>query len=81
MNTNTVHTYGYPGAETAADIAIALVGSVANIPARVFQVLTVWQKRYEQRLHLDTMSDHLIKDMGLSRSDVNHEVVKQFWEA
>ncbi len=80
MTRNNVHTYDYPGADLSTDIATSLVSFAASVPSRIFQVLTTWQKRYEERLNLESMSDHLIRDMGMTRGDVRRELSKPFWD-
>jgi uncharacterized protein YjiS (DUF1127 family) len=38
-----------------------------------------WLERARQRRHLSELSDHMLKDIGLSRADVEAEAVKPFW--
>jgi uncharacterized protein YjiS (DUF1127 family) len=38
-----------------------------------------WFERARQRRHLGELSDHMLKDIGLSRADVEVEVAKPFW--
>jgi uncharacterized protein YjiS (DUF1127 family) len=40
-----------------------------------------WQERVRQRHHLGEMDDHLLRDIGLSRADLEHESSKPFWRA
>jgi uncharacterized protein YjiS (DUF1127 family) len=42
------------------------------------QVLS-WLERVHQRRQLAQLSDHMLKDIGLSRADVEAEVAKPFW--
>ncbi len=81
MQKNTVHTFDYPGAEASTDIATSLVSFIASVPERGFKALMVWQKRYEDRLHLESLSDHIISDMGMTRGDIRRESTKAPWEA
>ena len=46
---------------------------------RIVEVLFEWQDRARQRHHLETLNDHLLKDLGLSRADVARESSKPFW--
>lgn len=48
-------------------------------PARVSNTLLLWLERYRQRRALDALGDHVLKDIGLSRSAVDREVMKRFW--
>jgi uncharacterized protein YjiS (DUF1127 family) len=38
-----------------------------------------WAERRRGRRHLRELSDHMLKDLGLSRADVEGEASKQFW--
>ena len=38
-----------------------------------------WFERARQRRQLGELSDHMLKDIGLSRADVETEVAKPFW--
>jgi uncharacterized protein YjiS (DUF1127 family) len=38
-----------------------------------------WFERVRQRRHLGELSDHMLKDIGLSRADVEAEIAKPFW--
>jgi len=40
-----------------------------------------WQDRVRQRRNLLEMDDHLLRDIGLSRADLEHEAAKPFWRA
>jgi uncharacterized protein YjiS (DUF1127 family) len=47
--------------------------------AKVFYLLLTWQERASERANLAALDDHMLKDMGLSRADVEHESSKPFW--
>jgi uncharacterized protein YjiS (DUF1127 family) len=38
-----------------------------------------WMQRRRQRLMLRTMSDHMLHDIGITRSDAYEESRKPFW--
>ncbi len=46
---------------------------------RIVEVLFEWQDRARQRRHLETFDEHLLKDLGMSRADVEREASKPFW--
>ena len=50
------------------------------IVLRVVDTLLDWQQRYRERRHLLAMSDHMLKDIGLSRADIEREAAKPFWQ-
>jgi uncharacterized protein YjiS (DUF1127 family) len=43
------------------------------------QVLS-WLERVHQRRQLAQLSDHMLKDIGLTRVDVEAELSKPFWQ-
>ena len=43
------------------------------------QTLLQWEDRRRQRRALFHLSDAMLKDIGLSRADVEMEVAKPFW--
>ena len=45
------------------------------------QVLHIWRRRYVERSELAAWSARDLNDVGLSWSDVAHEVEKPFWRA
>jgi uncharacterized protein YjiS (DUF1127 family) len=42
--------------------------------------LLTWQERSRQRHHLASLSDHMLRDIGLTRADVMAETTKRFWQ-
>jgi uncharacterized protein YjiS (DUF1127 family) len=42
-------------------------------------LLLLWQARWRERARLDRLSDHMLKDMGVSRLDADREARKRFW--
>lgn len=56
---------------------------VALIKADCLQLVLLlwsWHERSRQRFKLQTLSDETLKDVGLSRADIEHESSKPFWE-
>ena len=49
--------------------------------AQSYEQVLGWLDRMHQRRHLAQLSDHMLKDIGLTRADVEAEVSKPFWEA
>ncbi len=50
-----------------------------RLPVKMLTVLGEWQHRSSQREHLGDLDDRLLKDMGLTQSDVFREARKPFW--
>jgi uncharacterized protein YjiS (DUF1127 family) len=53
-------------------------GTAALIAAGLERLL-LWQQRARERRELGSLSDDLLKDMGLSRSTASEEARKPFW--
>jgi uncharacterized protein YjiS (DUF1127 family) len=47
--------------------------------AVVIEGVLGWFERVRQRRQLSELSNHMLKDIGLSRADVEAEVAKPFW--
>jgi uncharacterized protein YjiS (DUF1127 family) len=39
-----------------------------------------WRERGRQRRDLARLNDRLLRDIGLTRADVEGEIVKRFWQ-
>jgi uncharacterized protein YjiS (DUF1127 family) len=48
--------------------------------ARVADLILTWLQRSAERRQLHSLSDHMLKDMGLSRADVERETSKRYWQ-
>jgi len=46
----------------------------------VFDTLQLWSDRREQRKRLSLLSDHMLRDIGLTKIDVIRECRKPFWK-
>ncbi|MBK8159712.1 MAG: DUF1127 domain-containing protein [Rhodospirillaceae bacterium] len=42
--------------------------------------ILLWLERNRQRRHLRSLSNHMLKDLGLSRADVEQELRKRPWQ-
>jgi uncharacterized protein YjiS (DUF1127 family) len=52
---------------------------VSSNLSKSFDVLLLWLQRWRERRQLDALSDHMLKDIGVSRADIELEVRKTFW--
>ena len=50
-------------------------------PRLLFNLVLDWQDRSRERALLATYDDHMLRDIGLSRADVDRESRKPFWQA
>ena len=51
----------------------------ASIFVRLVDLYFDWRERGRQRRHLAMLDQHMLRDIGLSSADVEHEVRKPFW--
>lgn len=47
---------------------------------KALDVFNHWQKVADQRRELRNLSDHMLKDLGLSRVDADREASRPFWQ-
>jgi uncharacterized protein YjiS (DUF1127 family) len=47
--------------------------------SKSFDVLLLWLQRRRERRKLVGLSDHVLKDIGLTRADAEGEALKAFW--
>jgi uncharacterized protein YjiS (DUF1127 family) len=46
---------------------------------RAVDLLLIWHQRARDRQQLQSLSDHMLRDIGLTRADVFLEASKPFW--
>ena len=57
----------------------ACAGALVQTIGQWVETLLAWRDRARQRRQLQTMSDRLLNDIGLTRADTEHEASKAFW--
>ncbi len=57
------------------------VRTLIHLPAVLFETLLLWQGRADERAHLASLDDRLLRDMGLSRAEAEREAATPFWRA
>jgi uncharacterized protein YjiS (DUF1127 family) len=55
------------------------LSGVAPRLLRTADLLLIWHERARQRRQLSSLSDHMLRDLGLTRADVMAESSKPFW--
>jgi uncharacterized protein YjiS (DUF1127 family) len=52
---------------------------VVAVLDRIFEAPFQWAERVAERRHLAELDDHLLRDIGLNRADVEAVTTKPFW--
>jgi uncharacterized protein YjiS (DUF1127 family) len=55
--------------------------SLNEVWASISDTLHLWRRRYRDRRELARWTERDLHDIGLSRSDIAHELEKPFWRA
>jgi len=55
-------------------------GKTAGVVTRLFDQVMYWLDSARQRRHLGELDDRLLRDIGLSRAEVEHELSRPFWQ-
>jgi uncharacterized protein YjiS (DUF1127 family) len=50
-----------------------------SAPRRVFAAMRRWHERVRQRRQLLQLSDHMLRDLGITRAEALGEAEKPFW--
>jgi uncharacterized protein YjiS (DUF1127 family) len=51
----------------------------APIITSLVDLFSTWLERVRERRQLHTLDDRMLKDIGLTRADVEYEAQKRFW--
>jgi uncharacterized protein YjiS (DUF1127 family) len=60
-------------------LAHILASDLAPVLDRLIETPIAWLERMRERRQLAGLSDDMLKDIGVSRADVEHVVEKPFW--
>lgn len=52
---------------------------VAKVALRLVVALMKWEERRKTRRHLQSLDDHLLEDIGITRHQANLEAARPFW--
>ena len=55
--------------------------SPMQVVVRLAGLVAIWERRARERRALGEMSEHMLKDLGISRVDAHREAEKAFWRA
>lgn len=66
----------------SADVTVQwrLIPSALSLATRLFALVLAWRHRIRERNRLRQLDDYMLRDIGLSRTDVERESSKPFWQ-
>ncbi len=77
--TSEISGYLPAGGRSGTAFGALLHGNVAGLAARALNALFAWQRRLSDRIALQSLDDRMLRDIGLTRADVEFESSKPFW--
>ena len=57
------------------------VHSVDAAVENAFDRFLAWQRRHKDRMHLLSLDDRMLRDIGVTLADVDREASKPFWRS
>jgi len=69
-----------PGAQCLAPVTIRTRLSPLYWLQKITDRLDRWHRLARERRQLQALSDHMLKDIGLTRADVEREASRPFWD-
>ncbi|WP_035694283.1 DUF1127 domain-containing protein [Azospirillum halopraeferens] len=60
-------------------MAAPAIAALVRWLSRPAMVVEQWRRRSRERRELDALDDVMLRDIGLTRCDITHEVRKPFW--
>jgi uncharacterized protein YjiS (DUF1127 family) len=75
--------YRYTASDKSGSIYVRPIGRkvLPGLFARICDVVLGWSERSRQRRHLAELDDRLLRDIGISRVEVEAEASRPFWRA
>ena len=70
---------GYPAREARSAFG-RIFTRLRHLPARLLAILVRWQQRANERAHLRDLDERALRDVGLTRADVEAEAGLPFWQ-
>lgn len=81
MKYQTLNSHGILDLVPRSGLAHIIAADLAPVLDRIVETPIAWIERVRERRQLAAFSDGMLKDIGVSRADVEHVVDKPFWRS
>ena len=81
MKYQAAHSHSMLDLVPRSGLAQIIASDLVPVLDRVVEAPIAWLERMRERRQLAGLSDDMLKDIGVSRADVEHVVEKPFWRA
>lgn len=78
MNNSQCHDLPRPARLSPGALGETFAG-LLSLPSAILDTFLLWQERAAQRSRLNTLDDRMLKDIGVSRAEAEHEAAIPFW--
>jgi uncharacterized protein YjiS (DUF1127 family) len=75
------HANGMLDLVPRSGLAHIIAADLVPVLDRMIEAPIAWLERMRERQQLAGLSDDMLKDIGVSRADVEHVVEKPFWRS
>jgi uncharacterized protein YjiS (DUF1127 family) len=81
MKYQAAHSHSMLDLVPRSGLAQIIASDLVPVLDRVIEAPIAWLERMRERRQLAGLNDDMLKDIGVSRADVEHVVEKPFWRA
>jgi len=81
MKYQTQNSHGMLDLVPRSGLAHIIAADLVPVLDRLVEAPIAWLERMRERRQLAGLSDDMLKDIGVSRADVEHVVEKPFWRS
>jgi uncharacterized protein YjiS (DUF1127 family) len=81
MKYQTQNSHGMLDLVPRSGLAHIIAADLVPVLDRIIETPIAWIERVRERRQLASFSDGMLKDIGVSRADVEHVIDKPFWRA
>lgn len=76
---NSAFRKSSPAALSPSELAGSFAGALLQAPVTLFGYMVSWQQQAEERARMRKLPEHQLRDVGLSRAEVDTMLRKPVW--